>query len=76
MEDSERTGDTGTHRDPITGAPGAHPVGTGVGALLGGAAAGAATGTIAGPISTRAPASTTPSPTWHAAGTMHVALRP
>jgi phage tail tape-measure protein len=35
-------------RDPLTGAPGAHPVGTGVG----GAAAGAATGTVAGPVGT------------------------
>lgn len=40
------------NRDPITGAPGAHPVGTGVGALVGGAAAGAAAGTIAGPVGT------------------------
>lgn len=40
------------NRDPITGAPGAHPIGTGVGAALGGAAAGAATGTVAGPIGT------------------------
>ena len=40
------------NRDPISGAPGAHPVGTGVGALVGGAAAGAATGTVAGPIGT------------------------
>ena len=41
------------NRDPITGAPGAHPVGTGVGAALGGAAAGAAAGTVAaGPIGT------------------------
>ena len=38
--------------DPISGAPGAHPVGTGLGAALGGAAAGAATGTVAGPIGT------------------------
>ncbi len=38
--------------DPITGAPGSHPVGTGVGAVLGGAAAGAATGTVAGPVGT------------------------
>lgn len=37
------------NRDPITGAPGAHPVGTGVGAA-GGAAAGAAVGAIAGPV--------------------------
>jgi hypothetical protein len=40
------------NRDPITGAPGAHPVGTGVGAVVGGAAAGAATGTVAGPVGT------------------------
>jgi hypothetical protein len=41
------------NRDPITGAPGAHPVGTGVGAAIGGAAAGAAVGTAAaGPIGT------------------------
>ena len=36
------------NRDPITGAPGAHPVGTGIGAA-GGAAAGAAMGSMAGP---------------------------
>lgn len=35
--------------DPITGAPGAHPVGTGVGAA-GGGAAGAAIGAIGGPV--------------------------
>lgn len=40
------------NRDPITGAPGAHPVGTGLGAVAGGAAAGAATGTVAGPVGT------------------------
>ena len=40
------------NRDPITGAPGAHPVGTGIGAALGGAAAGALTGTVAGPLGT------------------------
>jgi uncharacterized protein YcfJ len=38
------------HADPITGAPGAHPVGTGVGAIAGGAAAGAAIGAVAGPV--------------------------
>ena len=38
--------------DPITGEPGAHPIGVGLGAALGGAAAGAATGTIAGPVGT------------------------
>ncbi|MCX5661030.1 MAG: glycine zipper domain-containing protein [Planctomycetota bacterium] len=44
------------NRDPISGAPGTHPVGTGVGAATGGiaagAAAGAAVGTVAGPIGT------------------------
>jgi hypothetical protein len=38
--------------DPVTGAPGAHPVGTGVGAAAGGMAAGAAAGTVAGPVGT------------------------
>ena len=28
--------DTDTNRDPLTGAPGSHPIGTGVGAVLGG----------------------------------------
>ncbi|MDZ4781340.1 MAG: hypothetical protein SGJ19_13895 [Planctomycetia bacterium] len=36
--------------DPITGAPGAHPVGAGIGAATGGIAAGAAVGAVAGPI--------------------------
>jgi len=41
------------NRDPITGAPGSHPVGTGLGAAMGGIAAGAAAGTLAaGPIGT------------------------
>lgn len=39
------------NRDTITGAPGAHPVGTGVGAT-GGALAGAAIGAVAGPVGT------------------------
>ena len=37
--------------DPISGAPGSHPVGTAIGAT-GGAAAGAAIGSVAGPIGT------------------------
>lgn len=42
-----------TNRDPISGAPGAHPIGTGVGAAVGGIAAGAAAGTLAaGPVGT------------------------
>ena len=40
------------NRDPHSGAPGAHPVGTGIGAALGGAAAGAAAGTVVGPVGT------------------------
>lgn len=40
---------TDANRDPITGAPGAHPVGTGIGAA-GAGAAGAAIGAMAGPI--------------------------
>lgn len=43
---------TTANRDPLTGAPGAHPVGTGVGAAAGGIAAGAAIGTVAGPVGT------------------------
>jgi hypothetical protein len=38
--------------DPITGEPGAHPVGAGVGAAVAGAAAGAAAGLVAGPVGT------------------------
>ncbi len=37
------------HPDPITGAPGAHPVGTGIGAAAGGSVGGAL-GAVAGPI--------------------------
>ena len=40
-----------TNPDPITGAPGSHPVGTGVGAAAAGAA-GAAIGSVAGPVGT------------------------
>lgn len=39
-----------SHLDPITGAPGAHPLGTGLGAAAGGIAAGTLAGVIAGPI--------------------------
>ncbi len=39
------------NRDPITGAPGSHPVGVGVGGT-GGAVAGAAVGSLLGPIGT------------------------
>lgn len=41
------------NRDPITGTPGSHPVGTGLGAAAGGVAAGALAGTLAaGPVGT------------------------
>ena len=50
--DNKNLENTHANRDPLSGAPGAHPVGTGVGAALGGAAAGAATGTVAGPVGT------------------------
>lgn len=40
------------NKDPLTGAPGAHPLGVGVGAAAGGMAAGAAIGTVAGPLGT------------------------
>ena len=43
---------TDANRDPITGAPGSHPVGTGVVAAVGGVAAGAAAGSVAGPVGT------------------------
>ena len=45
---------TDANRDPITGAPGAHPVGTGLGAAAGGIAAGAVAGSVVGPLGTLA----------------------
>jgi len=48
----DRATDKARNADPITKAPGSHPVGTGIGAVAGGAAAGAATGTVAGPVGT------------------------
>jgi len=38
------------NRDPISGMPGAHPVGVGLGAIGAGAAVGAAGGAVAGPV--------------------------
>jgi uncharacterized protein (TIGR02271 family) len=38
--------------DPITDAPGSHPVETGIGAAVGGLASGAAIGSVAGPVGT------------------------
>ena len=51
-EHDDKSKDKSANRDPISGAPGAHPVGVGIGAAAGGAAAGAATGTVAGPVGT------------------------
>jgi outer membrane lipoprotein SlyB len=55
--DNDKTKEAMTNADPITGAPGAHPVGVGLGAaaggVVGGIAAGAAVGTVAaGPVGT------------------------
>ncbi len=47
--DTQTKTDGDLNRDPITGAPGSHPVGTGVGAA-GGAATGAAIGAVGGPV--------------------------
>jgi len=44
--------DKDANRDPMTGAAGSHPVGTGLGAAAGGIATGAAIGTVAGPVGT------------------------
>lgn len=46
------TSERDANRDPITGAPGSHPVGVGVGGVAGGMAAGAVAGTVFGPIGT------------------------
>jgi len=50
MQNANTKEQDNTNRDPLTGAPGAHPVGTGLGAAMGGAAAGVAVGTVAGPV--------------------------
>ena len=54
MSKHDDTHDNGRdmNRDPITKAPGAHPVGVGIGGAAGGAAAGAAAGTVFGPVGT------------------------
>lgn len=55
MNKTQKTGNAhpsrDTNPDPITGEPGSHPVGTGVGAA-GAGAAGAAIGSMAGPVGT------------------------
>jgi hypothetical protein len=45
------------HEDPLSGAPGAHPMAVGAGALLGGVAGAVMGGTIAGPMGSIAGAS-------------------
>lgn len=59
MSQTRKSTDPETNPDPITHAPGAHVLGTGIGAAVGGAAgvgsaiaAGAMIGTVAGPIGT------------------------
>jgi hypothetical protein len=49
MSKTQRKTRNDEHEDPLTGAPGAHPVGVAMGAT-GGAAAGAAVGAVAGPV--------------------------
>jgi len=56
---ARKTNDLAANPDPITKSPGAHPVGTGIGAVAGGAAgiggaiaAGAAMGSLGGPVGT------------------------
>ena len=46
---NNQKGSSDMNRDPISGAPGAHPIGTGVGAT-GGAIAGAGIGAVGGPV--------------------------
>jgi phage tail tape-measure protein len=46
----EKKAQEDANRDPLSGRAGAHPVGTGIGAVAGGAAAGAAAGAVGGPV--------------------------
>ena len=50
-ESKRKVESTDANRDPITGEPGAHPVGAGVGAAVGGAAAGVLGAAAAGAVS-------------------------
>lgn len=45
---TDKTNDAAANRDPLSGAPGSHPVGSGVGAVVG-TAVGAAAGALGGP---------------------------
>lgn len=50
IQENRVTDQKDANRDPITGAPGAHPVGTGVGATGGGAAGAAIGAAVGGPV--------------------------
>lgn len=52
MPQNRKTKTKDSNPDPITGEPGAHPLGVGLGTAAGGAVAGAAAGTLAGPVGT------------------------
>lgn len=52
MANKKSSLESDANRDPLSGAIGAHPIGTGVGAALGGTAAGAVAGSVAGPVGT------------------------
>jgi hypothetical protein len=49
-EERQQVREDARNEDPITGEPGAHPIGAGLGAAAGGAAAGAAVGAVTGPV--------------------------
>ncbi len=50
MNDTTSTNDPGKNPDPITGEPGSHPVGTGLGTAGGGVTGAAIGGVIGGPV--------------------------
>ncbi|MBO9880930.1 hypothetical protein [Xanthomonas sp. D-109] len=50
MDNNDKARDL--NRDPISGTPGSHPVGVGIGGAAGGVAAGALAGTVFGPLGT------------------------
>lgn len=50
MDNNDKARDL--NRDPISGTPGSHPVGVGIGGTAGGVAAGALAGTVFGPLGT------------------------
>ena len=52
MNHTDTPVEANANRDPLSGAAGSHPVGTGVGAALGGTAAGAVAGSVVGPVGT------------------------